>query len=189
MKGDRYVFAVVSIVLLLILIGFAIYLVVTTTRHHKHGGKSWHESCHAFAPRFINLYNLGAQTGITGAVSFDSQGQTSDGFVHTLGTASILISTGCSEGFYDVEWAITPSTGATGSNQFGIFINGAVVAGSVRDTPLGVQTEGFTTIPGYGGTLVTLQTVGGTSVNLAALTNNASNASLRLTKVANKCAT
>jgi hypothetical protein len=67
-------------------------------------------------------------TGFTGPIPFDSQGQTTPGFTHSLGTAAITLDTG-SHGVYEVTYFVQPSAGASSINQFGITVDGSLVSG------------------------------------------------------------
>jgi hypothetical protein len=180
---------IVMSILLIVVIAFAIYLVVLAiqqTNHKKHSSSassSDSNNCTPFVPRYIYVYNVGAQTGFTGTVSFDSQGQTSAGFTHSLGSAEITVNTG-SEGVYQASFMVQPSTGATGVNQFGIAVDGSLVAGTTYgQTALPVPIIGQATLQLYGGSVVTIVNVDANVIGLAAQPNSSTNASLILKKL------
>lgn len=171
----------------LVLIGLAIWLSIVAFQRAQHWGSSssvdpdqrrW-----AYIPRYLYLYNTSAQTGITGAIAFDSQGQSTPGFVHPLGSTSVTLETGM-QGVYDVSYTLQLATGATGANQFAIAVNGSIVAGTTfAATSFAEPIVGRFTLQLFAGSVVTLVNVAASSVDLAALPNAAANASLFLKKI------
>ncbi len=182
----RHAGSVIAIaVFTLILIGLAVWLSIVAFQRHNWAScsSSEDERRWAYIPRYLYLYNTSAQTGITGAIAFDSQGQSSQGFVHPLGSTTITVETGM-QGVYDVSFTIQIATGATGTNEFGLAINGSVVAGTTfASTSFAEPIVGRCTLQLFAGSVLTLVNVAASSVDVAVLPHGAANASLFLKKI------
>ena len=82
---------------------------------------------------YAYIYNLAAQTvAINADVSFDSNGVIAGGITHAPGSADIVLA-GAG------DYKLTYSTAGTEPSQFGLFVNGAEVAGSIYASGAGTQ--------------------------------------------------
>jgi hypothetical protein len=79
------------------------------------------------------IYNLIAETvAIEADITFDTNGLITPGITHAPGTSSILITT---PGNYEVTFSVS----CVEPNQFALFLNGALVAGTVYGSGAGTQ--------------------------------------------------
>lgn len=182
-------YCITMIVLLALLIGVSVYGAILafrspTSSTASHSSSDFDDSHHRlFAPRFLYLYNLGAQTGITGSISFDQQGYSSPGFIHALNTPNFTLAEK-ERGVYTLSYMVQPATGAAPANQFGIYVNDALVQGTVYGmSTFGTSVPMNATLRLYAGDVVSLRNVTGSSVNLAAGINQQVNAFLTVVKV------
>ncbi|MGG0644387.1 collagen-like protein, partial [Sporosarcina gallistercoris] len=82
---------------------------------------------------FGYVYNLTPRTvAIEEDVIFDSNGIITPGITHILGTTDIVVTT---PGNYEVTFSVS----GTEPNQFALFINGGLVAGTVYGSGAGTQ--------------------------------------------------
>lgn len=98
------------------------------------------------------IYNLTSQVvAIEADVDFDGNGVLSSGLTHSLGTSSIVIATA---GIYKVSFSVS----AVESNQFGLFLNGVLVQGSIAGSGAGTQqNSGETIVIAAAGDVLTLR--------------------------------
>ncbi len=79
------------------------------------------------------VYNVSAQTvPVETDVIFDTNGNLSPGITHTPGTTQIAVS---NPGKYEVTFSVT----GVEPNQFALFLNGALVIGTVYGSGAGTQ--------------------------------------------------
>ncbi|MFC0332719.1 stalk domain-containing protein [Paenibacillus sepulcri] len=79
------------------------------------------------------IYNVSAQVvAINANVSFDSNGVLTSGIVHAPGTSQLIVT---DAGTYEVAFSVS----GVEPNQFAIFINGALAAGTVYGSGAGTQ--------------------------------------------------
>lgn len=137
-------FVAVAIVLLLVAIGAVTWIVIVNIqngrkRHHRPSSSSTVDYGDVHAG-YANLYNLSAQTGITGYIHFDSEGVLSD-FFTVGGSGSELTFGSLGGGVYDVSFTVTPATGSTGMSLFGVEKNGTLIPGSVFGSTDNIQNQ------------------------------------------------
>ncbi|WP_412177882.1 BclA C-terminal domain-containing protein, partial [Sporosarcina sp. YIM B06819] len=124
---------------------------------------------------FGYIYNLTARTvAIEEDVIFDSNGIITPGITHSLGSTEIVVTT---SGNYEVTFSVS----GTEPNQFALFLNGAIIAGTVYGSGAGTQqNNGQVIITMSAGDVLTLRnhsssaavtlasTIGGTQENVNA---------------------
>jgi len=122
--------------------------------------------------QFGYIYNLTPRTvAIEADVIFDSNGIITPGITHSPGTTQIVVTT---PGIYEVTFSVS----GTQSSQFALFLNGALVAGTIYGSGAGTQqNNGQALISIAAGDVLTLRnhssaaavglasTVGGTQAN------------------------
>ena len=118
---------------------------------------------------------------VEGAVVFSNSGIRTGGIVHTLGSSDILITNG---GHYLVTFSVSGSE----PNQFALFVNGAVVAGTGYGAAAGAQqNSGHAILSVPNGSILTLRNhTSATAVTLPANPGGAAtavNASVLLQKL------
>lgn len=83
--------------------------------------------------QYAYIYNTGAQTvALEADVSFDNNGVITPGITHSPGTASVVL---VNAGVYKVTFSVSGSQ----PSQFALFLNGALVPGSVYGSGAGTQ--------------------------------------------------
>jgi len=125
--------------------------------------------------QFGYIYNLTPRTvAIEADVIFDSNGIITPGITHSPGTTQIVVTT---PGIYEVTFSVS----GTQSNQFALFLNGSLVAGTIYGSGAGTQqNDGQAIITIAAGGVLTLRnhsstaavglasTIGGTQANVNA---------------------
>jgi hypothetical protein len=127
--------------------------------------------------QFAYIYNLGAQAvPVETDISFDSNGINSNGIAHIPGASQIQINSG---GIYHVTFSVL----GVEANQFGLFVNGSPITGTIYGTAnsnqenngqtiINLNTGDILTLRNHtSGGIVTLQAAGGsqTGVNASIL--------------------
>jgi hypothetical protein len=131
---------------------------------------------------FANIYNISAQTGITGFIHFDSEGILSD-FFTVAGGGSELTFGSMGGGVYQATYSVTPSTGSTGISLFGLELNGTLIGSSIYGgSPITDQVIGVTHVNVEPGDTLQLRNLS-SSIALAELPGDQVNASLTVARV------
>ena len=85
------------------------------------------------ASQYAYIYNVSAANVLVEAdVTFDSNGVLTSGFTHTAGTAPITV---VSTGVYEVTFSVS----GTEASQFGLFVNGTLVPGTIYGSAAATQ--------------------------------------------------
>lgn len=127
------------------------------------------------AKQYAYVYNLANQIVALGAdVIFDSNSNLTTGFTHAPGTSGITIG---NTGVYKVSFSVS----CTEPNQFALFLNGAVLPGSIYGSGAGTQqNNGVLIFMASAGDVITLRNhssnsavglasyIGGTQANVNA---------------------
>jgi hypothetical protein len=133
--------------------------------------------------QYAYVYNLGEETvPLEADVTFDSNGVLTPGITHGLGAAGVTLTTA---GTY----AVTFSVSATEPSQIALFVNGALVAGTVYGSGAGTQQNtGQVIFSAPAGAVLTVRNhTSSAAIGLATPiggTQPSSNASLAIEKLA-----
>lgn len=178
-------FVAVAIVLLIIAIGGVAAIVIINIRNgqkrHKRPSSSSTIDFGDVHAGYANLYNVSAQTGITGYIHFDSEGPLSD-FFTVGGSGSELTFGTLGGGVYEVTYTVTPSTGLTGSSLFGVEKNSVLISGSLFGAAIPDQAGGTFVVDVSPGETLQVRNLS-TAISLAALPDDQVNASLIVVRV------
>jgi hypothetical protein len=173
-------FVAVAIVLLILAIGAVCWIVITVIqkgqKRHKHRSSSSTIDYGDVHAGYANLYNIGAQTGITGYIHFDSEGVLSD-FFTVGGSGSELTFGTLGGGVYEISYTVTPSTGLTGTSLFGVEKNSILIPGSMFGAVIPGQADGSVLVDISPGETIRVRNLS-TMVSLAELPDDQVNASL-----------
>jgi hypothetical protein len=83
--------------------------------------------------QYAYIYNTSVETvGVESDVIFDSNGLLTSGFTHTASTAAVTV---VSAGVYKVTFSVS----GTETSQFGLFVNGTLVPGTIYGSGAGTQ--------------------------------------------------
>lgn len=178
-------FIAVAVCLLIVAIGAMCWILIVNIQNgrkrHRHSSSSTIDYGDVHAG-YANLYNLSAQTGITGYIHFDSEGVLSD-FFTVGGSGSELTFGSLGGGIYEVLYSVTPSTGVTGSSAFGIEKNSVLVPGSLfGSSVITDQVDGKVLIDISPGETIRLRNLS-SEISLAELPDDQVNASLIAVRV------
>jgi len=116
------------------------------------------------APQYAYIYNTSAETvAIEADVTFDSNGTMTPGITHATGAAGIALG---SPGDYKITFSVS----GTEPNQMALFLNGALVTGSIYGSGAGTQQntgQVIVSVPGTGEVLTLKNHSSSSAVGLA----------------------